>query len=74
MGRSIDAKIVASLQFQYIRNKGLFRDKHIGAKAFTFDNCGLPISKNTALRYMKEVDSWSDSDIKLFMSLYTANS
>ena len=70
MGRSIDAKIVASLQFQYIRNKRLFRNKYIGAKAFTFNNCRLPISKNAAWRYMKKVDSWSEEEIKLFMLLY----
>lgn len=71
MGRSIDSKIIDTLQYQYIRNKKLFRHKYTGAKTFTYDNCRLPLSRNIAIKYMKKVDSWSEEEIKLFMILYT---
>ena len=66
----IDLELKARIQYEYIKNKDLFKDTYRGAKRYTYMNNEFNISRAQAGRYMKECDTWQDELVAIFIRMY----
>lgn len=66
----MDLKLKTKIQYEYLKNKDLFKDTYRGAKKYTYDNNDFNISKAQAGRYMKECDEWDNNIINVFIRMY----